>query len=85
MARNLFVVLISFACGVSSSSSSESSHYMDNVLIASYTENEHLDHFEQVFECFRKFKMKLKLAKCDFGKSEIQFLGHIIKHEEIRT
>ena len=29
--------------------------------------------------------MKLKLAKCEFGQSEIQFLGHIINHEGIRT
>ena len=28
--------------------------------------------------------MKLKLAKCEFGQSEIQFLGHIINHEGIR-
>ena len=60
-------------------------NYMDNVLIASYMENEHLDHIKQVFECFHKFKMKLKLAKCKFGRSEIQFLGHIINHEGIRN
>ena len=29
--------------------------------------------------------MKVKLAKCKFGRSEIQFLGHIINHEGIRT
>ena len=29
--------------------------------------------------------MKLKLAKCEFGRSEIQCLGHIINHEGIRT
>ena len=29
--------------------------------------------------------MKLKLAKCEFGHSEIQFLGHIINHKGIRT
>ena len=60
-------------------------NYMDDVLIASYTEKEHLDHITQVFERFHKFKMKLKLAKCEFGQSEIQFLGHIINHEGIRT
>ena len=60
-------------------------NYMDDVLIASYTEKEHLDHIRQVFERFRKFKMKLKLTKCEFGQSEIQFLGHIINHEGIRT
>ena len=29
--------------------------------------------------------MKLKLAKCEFSRSKIQFLGHIINHEGIRT
>ena len=29
--------------------------------------------------------MKLKLTNCEFGQSEIQFLGHIINHEGIRT
>ena len=29
--------------------------------------------------------MKLKLAKCEFRQNEIQFLGHIINHEGIRT
>ena len=60
-------------------------NYMDDILIASYTENKHLDHIRQVFKCFHKFKMKLKLAKCEFERSEIQFLGHIINHEGIRT
>ena len=60
-------------------------NYMDDILIALYTNNKHLDHIRQVSECFRKFKMKLKLAKCEFGRSEIQYLGHIINHEGIRT
>ena len=29
--------------------------------------------------------MKLKLAKCKFGRSEIQFLGHMLNQEGIRT
>ena len=29
--------------------------------------------------------MKLKLAKCEFLKDKIQFLGHIIDHEGIHT
>ena len=41
-------------------------NYMDDVLIVSYTEKEHLDHIRQVFERFCKFKMKLKLTKCKF-------------------
>ena len=65
-------------------------NYMDDILIASYTAQlkEHLDHITQVFETqkrFCKFKMKsLKLAKCESGQSEIQFLSHIINHKGIR-
>ena len=59
-------------------------NYMADILIASYTENKHLDHIRQVFEHFCKFKMKLKLANFEFGRGEIQFLGHIINHQGIR-
>ena len=38
-------------------------NYMDDVLIASYTENEHLDHIRQVFESFRKFKNETETRK----------------------
>ena len=60
-------------------------NYMDNILITSYTKKEHLDHIRQVFKSFQKFKMKLKLEKCEFSRSEIQFLGHIINQKGIRT
>ena len=60
-------------------------NYMDDILIASYTEKKHLDHITQVFERFCKFKMKLELAKCEFGQSKIQFLSHTINHKGIRT
>ena len=29
--------------------------------------------------------MKLKLAKCEFLRDKIQFLGHVIDHKGIRT
>ena len=53
-------------------------NYMDDIIISSFTEREHLDHIRQVFQHFREHKMKLKLAKCEFLRDKIQFLGHII-------
>ena len=41
-------------------------NYMDDNLIASYTETEHLEHIKQVFIWFIYWKMKLKLEKCEF-------------------
>ena len=60
-------------------------NYMDDVIISSFTEMEHLEHIRQVFQRFRDHKMKLKLAKCEFLRDKIQFLGHIIDHEGICT
>ena len=59
-------------------------NYMDDMLISSYTETEHLDHIRQVFERFRQYKMRLKLSKCEFLRNKIHFLGHIINYEGIR-
>ena len=58
--------------------------YMDDIIILSLTETEHLRHIREVFERFRKHKMKLKLAKYEFLRNKIQFLGHIIDHEGIQ-
>ena len=60
-------------------------NYMDDVIISSFTETEHLEHIRQVFQRFQDHKMKLKLTKCEFLRDKIQFLGHIINHEGIRT
>ena len=38
-------------------------NYMDDILIASYTEKEHPDHIRQVFEQFCNFKMKTETHK----------------------
>ena len=43
------------------------------------------NYIRQVFKRFWKHKMKLKLAKCEFLRDKIQFLGHRIDHEGIRT
>ena len=60
-------------------------NYMDDVIISSFTETEHLKHIRQVFQRFQEHKMKLKLAKYEFLRDKIQFLGHVIDHEGIRT
>ena len=60
-------------------------NYMDDIIISSFTETEHLEHIRQVFQRFRDHKMKLKLAKCEFLRDKIQFLGHVIDHEGICT
>ena len=55
--------------------------YLDDIIIFSKTEEEHLQHLEEIFERLRKAGLKLKLQKCSFFKKHIQYLGHLISDE----
>ena len=52
--------------------------YVDDILVFSKTFEEQLTHLEQIFSRFRDSKLKLNLDKCDFGKSQIKYLGFIL-------
>ena len=58
--------------------------YQHDIIIFSKTEEEHLQHLEEIFECLRKVGLKLKLQKCSFFKKHIQYLGHLISDEGIQ-
>ena len=50
--------------------------YLDDVIIYSRTEEEHLTRLRAVFERFRESGLKLKPSKCNFFHMEINYLGH---------
>ena len=49
----------------------------------SQDELQHLEHLEIVFSRLREAGLKMKRSKCDFFKSEIHYLGHLISPEGI--
>ena len=57
--------------------------YLDNIIIFSQDELQHLEHLEIVFSHLREAGLKMKHSKCDFFKSEIHYLGHLISPEGI--
>ena len=57
--------------------------YLDDIIIFSQDELQHLEHLEIVFSCLREAGLKMKHSKCDFFKSEIHYLGHLISPEGI--
>ncbi len=57
--------------------------YLDDILIFSKDVDTHLGHLCQVFERFRQADLHLKKVKCDFFKSELQYLGHILSPDGI--
>ena len=57
--------------------------YLDDIIIFSQDESQHLEHLEIVFRRLREAGLKMKHSKCDFFKSEIYYLGHLISPEGI--
>ena len=52
--------------------------YLDDIIIFSQDELQHLEHLEIVFSHLQEAGLKMKRSKCDFFKSEIHYLGHLI-------
>ena len=52
--------------------------YLDDVIVFSRTEEEHLECLCVVFKRFQEFNLKLKPSKCSFFQSEIVYLAHHI-------
>lgn len=59
--------------------------YIDDVLIATDTEDRHYEALAQVLESFRKASLRLKPQKCRIVESSIDFLGHIVGAQGVRT
>ena len=52
--------------------------YLDDVIVYSKMEQDHLCQFQAVFEHFHEHGLKLKPSKCSFLRKQITFLGHEI-------
>ena len=55
--------------------------YLDDSIIFSNNEVEHLHHIEEIFNRLEPFGLKMKREKCDFFKRHIQYLGHLIAQD----
>jgi len=53
--------------------------YLDDILIYSESEEAHLKTLESVFQKLSNANLKLNIAKCNFVRTEIKYLGFLIK------
>ena len=58
--------------------------YLDDVIVFSRTEEEHLYHLRVVFARFLEHGLKLKPSKCHFLQDKITFLGHEVSAEGMK-
>ena len=54
--------------------------YIDDLLIASSNVDEHYQHLTLLFQRLSDNGIIVNPDKCELGKKEIKFLGHVIKH-----
>lgn len=58
--------------------------YLDDILIFSKTWEEHLKHVKQTLDVLKREKLYVKLSKCEFGKTSLSYLGHIVGGGELK-
>ena len=59
--------------------------YMDDVIACSATWEAHLELLEDLFRALQTAGLTLKPSKIHFGPKEVQYLGHVLSADGIRT
>jgi RNase H-like domain found in reverse transcriptase/Reverse transcriptase (RNA-dependent DNA polymerase)/Aspartyl protease len=57
--------------------------YLDDILIYSSSETEHVEHVRQVLQVLRESKLYAKISKCEFMRDRVEYVGHIVSAEGV--
>ena len=52
--------------------------YVDDMLVKSLCENDHLEDLKETFDTLRSYNMKLNPNRCTFGVTAGKFLGFMV-------
>ena len=58
--------------------------YVDDIVVYSESLEDHLVHLRKVLQRLREHQLFVKLKKCSFAQSEIEFVGFIVGRKGIR-
>ena len=58
--------------------------YLDDVIVFSHTEEEHLERMRVIFDRLREHGLKLKPSKCEVFKTEINYLAHHVSKKGVQ-
>ena len=59
--------------------------YMDDMVVKSKLESEHINDLSNIFEILRRHKLQLNAFKCSFGIGSGKFLGYMVTYHGIRV
>ena len=58
--------------------------YLDDILIFSKSREQHVKHVRKFLYIMRKEQLFLNMSKCEFGKTSLVYLGHIVGRSELK-
>ena len=59
--------------------------YLDDIIVFDPTVEAHIDNVEKVLKALKVAGLTIKPSKCEWGRSEIRFLGHVVNSEGLKT
>lgn len=59
--------------------------FLDDILIFSENFEDHLERLEAVFSRLKQHGLKLKPSKCEFFKTNVKYLGHVVSNSGVET
>lgn len=59
--------------------------YLDDLVLATPTFEEHLELLRDVFQRLREANLKINPEKCQFCRTELRYLGHVINSQGVNT
>ena len=59
--------------------------YIDDMVVKSKVESEHVNDLRSIFEVLRKHKLCLNASKCSFGVGSSKFLGYMVTLDQIKA
>ena len=59
--------------------------YVDDVVIATPTLEDHIERLEEVFSCMKQAGLKCKPFKCEILRDSIKYLGHLVDKHGVRS
>ena len=54
--------------------------YIDDMVVKSKIESEHVNDLENIFGILRRHKLRLNASKCSFSVGSGKFLGYMVTH-----
>lgn len=57
--------------------------HLDDILVVGRSIQEHLGNLSDVLQRLQAARLKLKAKKCSFMQEQVEYLGHIVSHNEV--